>query len=72
MPPFGPIKRNDFIRTLRKAGFKGPYAGGKHEFMVKDELRFVLPNPHRGEISKDLLRRLLRQIHLSVEEWEKL
>lgn len=32
MPPFGPIKRADFIRALRAAGFSGPYARGKHAF----------------------------------------
>jgi hypothetical protein len=48
------------------------YAGGKHEFLVKGELRFILPNPHQSEISKDLLARLLRQANLTREEWEKL
>ena len=72
MPPFKPTKRNDLIKALKKAGFEGPYAGGKHEFLVKGELRFILPNPHQSEIGKDLLARLLRQANLTREEWEKL
>lgn len=72
MPSFKPIKRNDLIRALKSAGFEGPFAGGKHEFVVKGELRLILPNPHQGEISKDLLARLLRQAGLTREEWEKL
>ena len=72
MPPFKPTKRNDLIKALKKAGFEGPYVGGKHEFLVKGELRFILPNPHQSEISKDLLARLLRQANLTREEWEKL
>jgi predicted RNA binding protein YcfA (HicA-like mRNA interferase family) len=72
MPSFGPIKRADLIRALRDAGFAGPYAGGKHQFMVRDELRLVIPNPHAGEIGRDLLARLLRQAGISREEWEKL
>jgi predicted RNA binding protein YcfA (HicA-like mRNA interferase family) len=56
MPSFGPTKRKDLIKALKKAGFEGPFAGGKHEFLVKGELRLVLPNPHQSEISKDLLR----------------
>jgi predicted RNA binding protein YcfA (HicA-like mRNA interferase family) len=72
MPTFAPIKRNDFIKALRRTGFDGPYAGGKHEFMVKGSLRLVLPNPHQSEISRDLLSRLLRQAQISREEWEGL
>jgi predicted RNA binding protein YcfA (HicA-like mRNA interferase family) len=72
MPSFGSIKRKDFIRALKQAGFEGPRAGGKHEFMVKGNLRLTLPNPHQGELSKDLLSRILKQARISREEWEKL
>lgn len=72
MPAFGSIKRKDLIRTLKQAGFDGPHAGGKHEFMVKGNLRLTLPNPHQGEISKDLLSRILKQAGISRSEWEKL
>ena len=72
MPPFGPIKRKELIKALRQAGFEGPFAGGKHEFLVKGELRLVLPNPHQGEIGKELLARILRQANISRTEWEKL
>ena len=72
MPPFKPVKRNDLIKALKEAGFEGPYAGGRHEFMVKGELRLILPNPHQSEISKDLLARILRQANLTREAWEKL
>ncbi len=72
MPSFGPLKRADLIRALRRAGFEGPYSGGKHQFMVRDELRLVIPNPHSGEIGRDLLSRILRQADISREEWEQL
>lgn len=72
MPPFKPLKRKELIRALKDAGFEGPYAGGRHEFLVKGELKLILPNPHHGEISKDLLARILRQANLTREEWEKL
>jgi predicted RNA binding protein YcfA (HicA-like mRNA interferase family) len=72
MPSFGPIKRVDLIRALRRAGFEGPFSGGKHQFMVRGELRLVIPNPHSGEIGRDLLIRLLRQANISREEWEQL
>ncbi len=72
MPPFKPLKRKELIKVLKDAGFEGPYAGGRHEFLIKGELRLILPNPHHSEISKDLLTRILRQANLTREEWEKL
>jgi len=72
MPPFGPITRQDLIRYLRQIGFEGPYAGGKHQYMVRGGLRLALPNPHRGDIGRDLLSRILEQADISREEWERL
>jgi len=46
MPPFGPVKRKDFVRYLQKAGFEGPFSGGKHQFMMKGEITIRIPNPH--------------------------
>ncbi len=45
MPPFGPLKQKELIKALRQAGFESPFAGGEHEFLVKGELQFILPNP---------------------------
>ena len=72
MPPFKPVKGKDPIKALQEAGFEGPFAGGKHEFLVKGQVRLVLPTPHQGEISKDLLARILKQANLTRDEWEKL
>jgi predicted RNA binding protein YcfA (HicA-like mRNA interferase family) len=72
MPPFGPIKRQDLIRHLRELGFKGPYAGGKHQYMLKAEIKLAIPNPHQGDISRELLNRILRQAGIERDEWEKL
>lgn len=71
MPPFGPIKRTDLIRALRTLGFEGPYAGGKHQYMIKGTLRLTLPNPHLGEIGSALLARILRQAGIDRETWER-
>jgi predicted RNA binding protein YcfA (HicA-like mRNA interferase family) len=72
MPPFKPVKRKELIKALKEAGFDEPFTGGRHEFLVKGELRLILPNPHQSDISKDLLARILRQANLTREEWEKL
>jgi len=72
MPPFGPTKRIDLIRYLKKSGFQGPYSGGKHQFMVKDDITLAIPNPHKSDISRELLFRILRQAKVSKDEWESL
>ncbi|MFQ4139304.1 type II toxin-antitoxin system HicA family toxin [Nodosilinea sp. PGN35] len=72
MPVLGPIKRNDLVCYLKMLGFEGPYSGGKHQFMVKAELRLTLPNPHKGDISQALLLKILRQADISKDTWEQL
>jgi predicted RNA binding protein YcfA (HicA-like mRNA interferase family) len=72
MPTFGPISRRDLVRYLRDVGFDGPYPGGKHQYMVKGELKLTIPNPHQGDISQALLARMLRQGNITRDEWEGL
>jgi hypothetical protein len=38
MPRFGPIRRQDLIRYLRLVGFEGPYSGGRHQFMLRQDI----------------------------------
>jgi hypothetical protein len=40
--------------------------------MVKGTLRLRLPDPHRGDISRELLERILKQAAISRAEWEAL
>ena len=72
MPHFGPIKRRDLIRYLRQLGFEGPYSGGKHQFMIKADITLRLPNPHRRDVGRELLARILRQARIQRDEWEEL
>jgi predicted RNA binding protein YcfA (HicA-like mRNA interferase family) len=70
MPRFGSTTRTELIRCLRQRGFSGPYSGGKHQFMLKEHLRVRIPNPHRSNIGKNLLRAILREANISTAEWE--
>ncbi len=72
MPPIGPIKRADPIRHLRQSGLTGPRSGASHEYMQRGQLKVPLPNPHRGDISVNLLLRILQRAGVSREEWERL
>ncbi|PSB16660.1 hypothetical protein C7B61_04030 [filamentous cyanobacterium CCP1] len=72
MPKFGPIKRQDLIRYLKQLGFVGPTQGGKHQHMKKEGITLTIPNPHQGDISRELLSRILKQAGITREEWENL
>jgi predicted RNA binding protein YcfA (HicA-like mRNA interferase family) len=70
MPAWGPVSRTVLIRTLRVLGFDGPYPGGRHMFMIRGNVRAIIPNPHRRDIGVNLLARILREAGVSREEWE--
>jgi len=72
MPRLGPTSRTELIRCFRQLGFRGPYSGGKHQFMVREHLRIRIPNPHGNDIGQNLLRAVLREAGISVAEWERL
>lgn len=70
MPRFGPISRDQLVASLRRLGFDGPYAGGKHQYMVRDSLRVRIPNPHQGDIGRELLAKILKQAGIARDDWE--
>ncbi len=69
MVKLSPISWRDLVRRLREFGFEGPYQEGKHPYMIKGNLVLTIPNPHRGEISTDLLSRILKQTEITRKEW---
>lgn len=72
MPRFGPIKRKELIRYLQELGFEGPFNGTRHQFMQKGEMTVRIPNPHEGDIGRELLSRILRQARIDKKTWEQL
>jgi predicted RNA binding protein YcfA (HicA-like mRNA interferase family) len=72
MPKLGPIKRIDLIRCFIKLGFDGPFSGGNHQFMIKDNLTIRIPNPHQSDVSQGLLQKILKQAKISKISWENL
>ena len=59
MPPFGPVSRRGLIQALHQLGFDGPFPGARHESMIRVTVVVRLPNPHRGDVSRDLLAEIL-------------
>ena len=40
--------------------------------MLKGSKRLTIPNPHRADVSMQLLAELLRKAGITREEWERL
>jgi len=69
LPRLSPVAWRELVRRLRQLGFEGPFQGGEHPYMVRGDTVVTIPNPHRGDISVDLLQRILRRAEVSRAEW---
>jgi predicted RNA binding protein YcfA (HicA-like mRNA interferase family) len=68
-----PISRRKLIQRFNHFGFSGPFSGGRHQFMVKGDVKIRIPNPHKGsDISEALLNEILRQANIEKADWEAL
>ncbi len=72
MPKLIPIKPKQLIRVLRKLGFEERDAEGSHVFFRHLDGRTTVIPVHNKEISKGLLRKILNDIQLTVEEYDQL
>ncbi|MGO9230863.1 MAG: type II toxin-antitoxin system HicA family toxin [Bryobacteraceae bacterium] len=66
-----PVSRRELIRRFRSLGFTGPVSGGRHAFLMKGTLKVRIPNPHQGAVDGALVREILRQAGILLDEWEK-
>jgi len=64
-----PVSYAELVERLRLLGFDGPYMGGKHPYMLKDNISLTIPNPHSKVIGIDLLSRILKQAGIDRDEW---
>ena len=64
-----PVTRRDLVKRLWHLGWEGPKHGAKHDFMVKDRLKVRIPNEHERDIGGGLLATILKQAHISRDEW---
>ena len=69
MTRFAPVPWRELVQRFRDLAFSGPYAGGRHPQMRRGDVTLIIPNPHEGDISVGLLKRLLRQAGVSRKEW---
>jgi len=61
---------------LRRLGFEGPYAGGRHHFLVRGNHRLAIPT--NAEYSVPQLKMMLREVaaimqrEVTQQEWNEL
>ncbi len=71
MPKLRSVSFKELVKKLKEFDFECPYSGGKHLYMIKGNLRLTIPNPHKQNISVDLLKKILKQAGIAREEWIK-
>jgi len=73
MPKLKPIGYNEFARKLQQAGYI-PIRKSKHTiyFHPRKEITIPFPHKHPRDISKGFLNKLIKEMKLSVEEFNKL
>ena len=72
MPKLVPIKPRKFIKILLILGFERRDAEGSHLFFQHWDGRTTVISVHNREMSKGIIRKILNDIQLSVEDYNKL
>jgi predicted RNA binding protein YcfA (HicA-like mRNA interferase family) len=66
------ISPDKMIKILRKLGFIESRQQGSHKFFVHEDGRTTMIPYHNEDLGRGLIRKILRDIEISVEEYEKL
>lgn len=69
--PLKPLRPREIIRKLEKAGFQLRRQRGSHARYIKGNRGVTIPM-HPGDVPVPVIRSILQQAGLTVEEWERL
>lgn len=73
MPKLSPVSARELIKLLEKQGFKVVHQKGSHVRLKHIDGRRTTVPMHAGEkVGVGLLRKILRDVSLSREDFEKL
>lgn len=72
MPKLIPIKFRKFVKILKMLGFEEKRIKGSHYFFAHKDGRFTTVPFKKRELSDGILHQILKDINLSVKEYEKL
>ena len=62
----------DMVRKLKQAGWSASRQKGSHVMMTKPGYEYTLSIPQHDELGPGILRSLIRQARLTVEEFNRL
>jgi predicted RNA binding protein YcfA (HicA-like mRNA interferase family) len=71
MPKLPILKPRQVIAALEKAGFRQVRQKGSHVQLKRGNLLVTVPN-HPGDLNPNVLKSILRQAQMSLEEFETL
>lgn len=66
------VKPNALIRTIQKKGFIKDRQSGNHAIFVHPDGRWTSIPVHNKTIGKGLLRKILRDVHLTPEKLKEI
>ena len=69
MPKLAPVSRRVLIEKLRKLGFTGPFSGTRHQYMERGAEKIFIPNPHGKDIGAPLIKAIIEQVGIVLEEF---
>lgn len=72
MPKLVPIKPKLLVKVLKGLGFVQRDAEGSHIFFRHADGRTTVIPVHNRELSRGLLRKILNDVELAVEEYDRL
>jgi len=72
MPKLVPISAKEMIRLLTKIGFTVERQKGSHIFLRNDGKTTTIPVHSSEELDRSMMRKILRDIDMSLEEFERL
>ena len=73
MPKLRPAKPDEVIRILGRLGFTGIRQSGSHAVYHHADGRWTTVPVHKGrELGKGILRKILKDAKISVDEFEQL
>ena len=64
-----PLKYRELIAKIKKLGLAGPFHGSKHPYFLKGNLSILIPNQHRGDVGKELIKGIINQLGITAKEF---
>lgn len=71
MPRLKPVSYNEFAKKLKRAGYI-PIRKSKHVVYFHSTKQITIPFPHKhsGDMPKGLLHKIIKEMKISIEEFE--